>query len=639
MSHPILLFLTVDAVALLLLGVFAAAVPPASAGFMVTGLCGLGVLLCLPTLLMRLEPAALDVSIGPPGLSFHFALDPLSACFLFITLFASTAVAAVQSTTTPKPPVASIRTTAFCLAGTIFLLLAADGVALSIGVAVAGASIWLTQDRRRNQMALLIPLLLLGAICLLTPAGFAPRFDTIRAAPVDPDHATGAAAMTLAAAIGLVWIRPRQRCWTRDALVAGVVIPSACYLLLRLVADLSGPAAQLLWGFALLLAGAVTAVVQSWRSAVHPEIDISAACLTQRQSGLAMIGVGLALVARTADLPSAASFAFAATLLTAIGGSVAGCLTSLAVHAIGKRAGTYRLSRLGGLIDRMPSASAAMAVGLLGLAAVPPGFGFACLWLLFQSILSAPRASGLLFQLPLALVAAAIALSAALATAASVRLVGIAVLGRPRTPQGAGAQEDKSPARLVLLIMICVSLATGAIPGAILWVLADPAIEALAGAPSGGRIGLALLSSAVASPGYLALPVLALLALATGAVMLIPRRPGKETRPAGLWADGLEPPSGLPFGDPAAQSAGAGFVPPLPDIRLPWMRGQANDYRITLPWFGVLWLRGRFTSEVGSTSDDRALASPPFQRPTAVMGLWLLLVAFGALFLVLSVAG
>lgn len=608
--HPILLFLIADVVALFLVGAFAAAVPLTALGFLLSGFSGLGAVLCIPFLLMRMAPAVLSIPIGPPGLALHLALNSLSAYFLFVVLLAAAVVAAVQSPSVlaaSAAPTASARITAFCTAGTALSLLAADGVGLTIGIALTCTTIWLPQAPRGARAGLLIPLLLLAAICLLTPAGFAPRFDTIRAAPVDPDHVTAAVAMTLAALIGLVWSRPWRHCPIRDTLVAGMIVPAASYLLLRLVTDLPGPAAQTYWGFTLLLSGGITAVIQGWRSAADPDIDTAVACLTRRQAGLAMIGVGLALVARTADLPGAASFAFAATLLSAIGSCMAGCVASLAVQAAGSRTGTYRLARLGGLIHRMPWTSAALAAGLLGLAAVPPGFGFACFWLLFQSILSAPRASGLLFQLPLALVAVAVALSSALATVASVRLIGIAVLGRPRTPQGAGAQEDRSPGQIVLLVFGSLSLVVGVLPGPVLWLLADPAIQALTGAPPGSRLGIALLSSAAASPGYLALPVLGLLALATGAVVWISRRPVKDVRTAGFWADGLPPPNGLPFGDPASQSAGAGFVPTLPKIRLP---------QIPKP---------------------RAL--PALRRFGPAAGLWLLLVSFGTLLLALSVAG
>jgi hydrogenase-4 component B len=606
-NDPILLFLTIDAVALLLLGAFGAALPLAACGFLATMATGLGMLLCLPPLLMTAPATVLAVPIGPPGLSLHLALDPLSAFFLVVVFLAATVIAAVQATAVPLSPLASVRTNVLCVAGTALALLAADGVTLALGLAVTCGALWLPGQGRYRQSALLLPLLPLAAVCLLTPAGYAPRFDAIRTAPADPEHAMAAAALIFATFATLAWNRPAERCWTRDALTAGVLIPFGCYLLLRLVADLSGTAAQTGCGFVLLLAGAAAAVIEGWRAARHPDIDRSAASLTRRQADLATAGIGLALIARAADLPGAASFALAASFLTVIGLSVAGVLLTLAVQAIAVSAGGTRLTRLGGLIHTMPAASTAFAAGLLGLAALPPGLGFASLWLLFEAILSAPRTGGLLFQIPLALTGAAIALSAALSTAASIRLVGVALLGRPRSPRGSGANETRSTSRTILLALAGLAVTVGVLPGAVLWLLADPAIRILTGAPPGSPVGLALLLPSAASPSYLALPVFALLALATGAALLVPRRSRAEGKPAGLWADGMAPPVGLPFGDPAAQSAGEGFLPNLPEISLP-----------TVPRLPV-W--------------------PVIRPPSPTAGLWLMLTAFGALLLVLAMTG
>jgi hydrogenase-4 component B len=605
-SHLILLILAVDAVALLILGAVTTIVPVASIGLVLAGFCGAGALLCLPMTLARLAQAAVSISIGPPGLSLHIAIDSLSGCFLFIILLSGSAIAAFQATSVPAAPAGSMRDIAFCIAGAMLALLAADGVTLAVGIVVTCAALWSGAAARGGRVVMLIPLLLLAAVCLLTPSGFAPRFDTIRAAPVDSDQAAASAALVLLAIIGLIWIDFHECCRLRDALRAAVAFPLAVYVLLRMVADLSGAEVQAYWGFVLLLVGSVTAVVPGWRSAAHPEIDTIVRCLVQRLAGLAVVGMGLAVIARTADLPGSAIFAFSATFISAIGIGWAGCLATLAAHVIGASAGTFRLSRLGGLTDRMPFTSATLATGLLGLAAIPAGFGFACLWLLFQSILSAPRAGGLLFQLPLALTGAAIALSSALATVASIRLIGVAILGRPRTPQGAGAQEHKSPTRFVVIALGSLSITTGALPGPVLWLLADPAIQGLTGAPPGGQTVPALFLSAATAPGYFALPVLILVALATGAVMLIPDRSGKDIKAAGLWADGLEPPVGLPFGDPAAQSAGRGFLPTPPDVRLP------------------------------SIPKPRAFPAPHY--PIG-LGLWLLLAGFGVLLLVVMVTG
>ncbi len=604
-SDPILLFLTVDIVALLLLGACGDVLPHKVGGLLTAALSGLGLLLCLPPLLSSAPATAAGLPVGPPGLSLHLALDGLSACFLVVVFLAGTAVATFQATIIPLTPMISTRTTAFCLAGAILVLLAADGVALAIGLAIVCGVIWLPAAGGRIHAVLLIPLLPLAAICLLTPSGLAPRFDAIRAASADPGHLTAAAGLMITAVAGLGWAPSVERGWPRPALVASVVIPISIYLLLRLLVDLSGPDPLPGPGFILLLGGGVLAVIEGWRAAGHPRIDGSAACLARRQTGVAMAAIGLALIGRAADLPEAASLALAACLLTALGSGLAGGLVLLAVAGIGSSAGTYRLSSLGGLIHTMPATSFALAAGLLGLSALPPGLGFVSLWLLFQSILSAPRTGGLLFQLPLALTGGAIALSAAATTAASVRLIGVALLGRPRTPLGAAAQEGKAASRTVLLVISGLSLVTGALPGLVLWVFADTPIHFLTDVvpdPSGRS---ALLAASAASPGYLAIPVLALLALATGAAMLAPRWSRRERKTVGLWVDGREPPAGLPFGEPAAQSDGEGFLPAVPALPRPRLPA--------IPTFAAL------------------------RPPSAAAGLSLLVAACGALLLALAV--
>jgi formate hydrogenlyase subunit 3/multisubunit Na+/H+ antiporter MnhD subunit len=593
-TDPILLLLILDAAALLCLGACAALIPSQTGGLFAALLSGAGLLLTLPALLPHAAAAQLALPIGPPGLGLHFALDPLTAFFVVIVLLAGTAVAAVQ---TRQP--ATVRMTAFCVAGTTLALLAADGIALTLAVTITCAAT--ASAPIRHDPLMTVPVLLLAAVCLLTPPGYAPRFDAIRAAPIDTGHAAAAVALTVAACFTLGWSQRGSA--VRDALAAGILLPLAAYLLLRLIVDLPATAPQAWWGYVLLLAGGAVAVVSAWGSSTRPDIDAAVAALTQRQAGLAATGVGLALIARSADLPGAATFALDATCLTVVAAGLAGTAAALTAEAIERGAGTARLSRLGGLAHTMPRAAIALAASLLAASALPPSLGFASLWLSFQSILSGPRTGGLLPQLPLALTAAMLALSAALATAASVRIVGIALLGRPRTPRGAGATEAQPRPRTILLALSGAAVCAGLLPGPLLRLLADPAVRALTGLPPSQ--GLGLLSGTGSSPGYLAIPLLALLGLTCGAAWLGPRLSPQAAKPAGPWTDGMQPPIGLPFGDPAAQSAGMGFVPALPRLRL------------------------------------TPLNLPPFSPPhiPASIGQWLMLATFATLLVVLACVG
>ena len=304
-----------------------------------------------------------------------------------------------------------------------------------------------------------------------------------------------------------------------------------------------------------------------------------------------MIGIGLALIARAADLPETQTLALQATMLLAIGGALAGTAATLAADAIGASAGSVRLSRLGGLIHTMPWSSATLAASLLALSALPPGAGFASVWLLFQSLLAAPGTGGLLDQLPLTLAALAVALSAAMATSAAVRIVGIALLGRPRTPRGAGAREVALPGLVVVPVLAALALITGIVPGPVLRAVTGAAVFDISGSFPATRGGLTMLSATDSSTGYAALPIGALLACASGSVILVLRWLRRDGKPGGPWLGGTKPPAGLPFGEPMAQSAGAGFLPALPDLpALPHSKLPRIPRRSAVPASAVLWL-------------------------------------------------
>jgi hypothetical protein len=323
-------------------------------------------------------------------------------------------------------------------------------------------------------------------------------------------------------------------------------------------------------------------------------------------------------------------------------------LVSLSADLLCHGADTYRLARLGGLLRSMPVASVSLAASLLALSALPPAAGFAALWLLFQSILAAPRTGGLISQILLALAAAALALSAALATAAAVRLLGIAVLSRPRSVRGSVAQDVGSNLRPILLTLSGLSILLGALPGLALKALADPVVRALTGTGFGLHAGWATLSASATSPGYSAMPVLSLLVLAIGSVTLTLRRFRRGSRFSSAWNDGTAPAGNLPFGDPVTQSTGAGFLPTLP-IGYPWATGpreaggagaapaSAGSSDAAEPQAA---LRGPAPSGPDPAAAGRSGSRwrrYAFGRPGyPIIGLWLILLIFSALMLVLS---
>jgi len=529
------------------------------------GLCAVGAGLVLFALLAGVTPATLGLPFGPPGGAL--ALDPLAALFL-LPLLVSGGAAAMA--TRPSPGLPAV------LAALVLTLLAGDAFTLAFGLGLGAVLGWgpklLHRQRavpaaaRRGLIAAVAAAAsLVAALALVSPA-----FAALRAAPPEGWRATGVLVLALLGGGILMGLAPLHRLPVRlqraapaepAALLSPLSAMLGIYLLIRIVFDCCGPGQPLWWGVPLLVLGALTAVAGGLQAAEQPSLEPIIAGFGVQQAGLAAVGLGVALMARAEDLPALAAPAVAATLLQAgvmALGQVLGLLCAAAVH---EGAGSRRLDRLGRLIQPMPITSLCLMAGCLAFVALPPGPGFAAFWLVAQSVLAAARLGGPTVQGLLVLVVALLGLSAGLAATAAVRLIGVACLGRPRTPRAAAALEARPPARWAMGGLAVVLALMGLLPGVVLR-LADPALRALTGSGMASRADALAVTASTAMPGYAALPLAAALALGGGAAFRLLRRlapAGRRDAPG--WTGGFAaPPPWLPFGDPVTQAGPAGFA-------------------------------------------------------------------------------
>ena len=218
------------------------------------------------------------------------------------------------------------------------------------------------------------------------------------------------------------------------------------------------------------------------------------------------------------------------------------------------------MSRLGGLLNRMPATGLFMLVGCVAISALPPLNGFVSEWLILQAVLLGPQFP----QWPLKLLAlgvgAAIALVAALAAACFVRAFGIPFLGRPRGAAAAAAEEvDRfSLAAMGALALFC--LLAGVFPGVMIDAL-KPAVQIATGAsmPLQANVGwLSIAPIAASRSSYNGLLVfLFIIASASLAAFAIHRLASDALRRAPAWDCGFPDPS------PATQYTAQSFSQPI----------------------------------------------------------------------------
>ena len=467
-------------------------------------------------------------------------------------------------------------------------LLAADGFSLVLGfeaMSLASFALVLTNHAEapvRSAALLYLGMAAIGGACLipaaallvhLEPQGIDLSFPAIRGHPPEGWRAILILALVLAGAgskAGLaplhVWLPPAHAAAPAhvSALMSGAMTKVALYVIIRILFDLCGAGQPVWWGVPLMVLGALGAALGALRANIEGDIKAVLACSTVENVGLIAVGIGLALCARAADLPSLAALALGGALLHTLAHGLFKSLLFLGAGSAQHGAGTRLLERLGGLIHRMPVTTGCMLVGAASLAALPPTSGFAGEWTLFQAVIAGPRIGGVALQTLICVVAMLMALAAALAAAAAVRLIGVGFLGRPRTPRGAAAKESGPPAQFAMLGLALCTVLIGLFPGAILNA-AQAALKLTLGMGVADRASLLHVAPQPDAPGYAPWAIAVLLGLAlAGVAAFIRRRAVGGHRSGPAWDCGFgAPPPWLPFGDPLTQYGGASFGQPL----------------------------------------------------------------------------
>ncbi|MBI5518054.1 MAG: oxidoreductase [Deltaproteobacteria bacterium] len=246
-----------------------------------------------------------------------------------------------------------------------------------------------------------------------------------------------------------------------SALLSGVLITSGIYGLLRTALWVSpGP-----WFGVLLMAlGVAGALLGIALALSQRDLKRVLAYSSVENVGVLLLALGLGFWARSRGDSPLAAMAFAGGLLHLWNHAVMKTLLFLGVGSVARGAGTRDLERLGGLLRRMPWTGAAVLVGAVALSALPPLNGFVGEWVLYCALAQVGRHGAAKPAVAAAAGAAALALVGGLAALCFVRLVGVALLGSPRSAGAGSAREAPAAmaAPTALLAALCVLGAAGA---------------------------------------------------------------------------------------------------------------------------------------------------------------------------------
>jgi formate hydrogenlyase subunit 3/multisubunit Na+/H+ antiporter MnhD subunit len=270
-----------------------------------------------------------------------------------------------------------------------------------------------------------------------------------------------------------------------SALMSGVMVKVALYGLIRVLFQWLGPAP--LWlAMVVLAVGLLSALGGVLYAVMEDDLKRLLAFSSIENVGIVTLGLGAALLFRAERLDGWAAIALGAALLHSINHAAFKALLFMAAGTLERAAGSLRLDHLGGLLRRLPWTGGAFLIGCAAIAGVPPLNGFASEWLTLQALvhLTLDQPVGIVVAGTLAL--AGLAMTAALGLYCFVKVVGLVLLGPPRTRVAAEATEAGASMRcgVAALAVACVALA--ALPGVLLPGLAAASGDAsgLSGGPS-----------------------------------------------------------------------------------------------------------------------------------------------------------
>ena len=325
-----------------------------------------------------------------------------------------------------------------------------------------------------------------------------------------------------------------------SALMSAAMVNLGIYGIIRVGDGLlgGGPA---WWWLLVMSIGALSALFGSLHSATSTDLKRLLAYSTTDNVGLMLLGVGASGLFAVTGHRALALVALAAALLHVAFHAIFKGSLFLSAGSVQQATGTRDLDSLGGLLRRMPRSAPLFIVGGLAIAAMPPLCGFVSEWLLLQAMLHGLPSHNTAIAIAMPIGVGALALTGGLTAATFVKAIGIGLLGQPRTPAAASAEEV--PRSMVagagVLAGLCLVLGVApflVIPAALS--AARTATGITAGDPlrRGWYLGLTSAHGALA-PGLVAAGLVLAIALTAGARRLAQ---GRAVRRTEAWGCGRE---------------------------------------------------------------------------------------------------
>ncbi len=282
-----------------------------------------------------------------------------------------------------------------------------------------------------------------------------------------------------------------------SALMSGVMIKTAIYALIRVYFDFLGGQFPWWWGFAVLVIGAISALLGVMYALMEHDLKSLLAFHSVENIGIILLGVGAGMIFLTYGLKEFAALGLLAGLYHTINHAMFKALLFLGAGSLVYATHTRNMEEYGGLLRRMPWTGVCFLIGAVSIAALPPTNGFVSEWLVFQSLFLSFHLPALFLKLMLPIAAAMLALTGALALACFAKAFGMSFLALPRSPHARRAAEVPAAMRIGMAILALVCAVLGLAP-----MLVIPLLDQV----TGPLVGVSIREKVLALDGWAVAP-------------------------------------------------------------------------------------------------------------------------------------
>jgi hydrogenase-4 component B len=248
-----------------------------------------------------------------------------------------------------------------------------------------------------------------------------------------------------------------------SALMSGVLIKMGLYGLIRTLLLLRHPAVW--WGPVLMTVGLAGSLLGITLALYQRDIKRVLAYSSIENMGLIALGLGTGLWGSTSGRPHVALLGTLGALLHVYNHTLMKGLMFLGAGSVLHGSGTKDMEQLGGVMKRMPKTALAMLIGAVAIAGLPPMNGFVSEWLLYLALIQGALAGNDTVGMAALFAVGVVSLVGGLAVLCFVRLIGIALLGDPRSNAALHAHESGPSMTASLAVLAVLSIGVAIVPG------------------------------------------------------------------------------------------------------------------------------------------------------------------------------